>query len=335
MNTGITLGRYDLVGTHRVPLPPATAPGFVQSCELALENGWSKEKIGGHVVRDNHVSHCEKNGIHGSLGGVFSTIEGNVICDIATRGWISGADRAGLKLLGSIDVSIRHNHFYRCGGSAAIWLDWMAQGTRVTGNLLRDNGQDVFVEVNHGAFLIDNNLFLSGNAILDLSQGAAYAHNLIAGTIVSKPEKRETPYFRPHTVADMRLSDIQHKDARYYNNLSVGGSQPPSLDMAANLQSAGNVIFQDPGLELEETADGVWIGLSLDPAGAAEERPVVTTALLGEAEIPGAPFEQPDGTPYRIDIDYFGERRSLDNPAPGPFRLTGEKEIRLKVWPKT
>ena len=45
MNTGITLGRYDLVKRHGVPLPPATAPGFVRSVELALEDGWGKDKI--------------------------------------------------------------------------------------------------------------------------------------------------------------------------------------------------------------------------------------------------------------------------------------------------
>ena len=79
MNTGITLGRYDL-GKFGIALPAVSAPGFVESCELALEHGWSKEKIGSHVVRNNHISHCEKNGIHGSLGGIFSVIEGNTIC---------------------------------------------------------------------------------------------------------------------------------------------------------------------------------------------------------------------------------------------------------------
>ncbi|MHC5054738.1 MAG: malectin domain-containing carbohydrate-binding protein [Planctomycetota bacterium] len=133
MNTGITLGRYDL-GRFGIAMPAATAPGFVKSCELALEHGWSKAKIGSHVVRNNRISHCEKNGLHGSLGGIFSTIEGNTIHDIATRGWIGGADVAGLKLLASNDVTIRNNHFYRCGGFGGVWLDWMAQGTRFPGN---------------------------------------------------------------------------------------------------------------------------------------------------------------------------------------------------------
>ncbi len=60
----------------------------------------------------------------------------------------------------------------------------------------------------------------------------------------------------------------------------------------------------------------------------------MTTQLLGKAKIPDAPFEQTDGTPYRLDTDYFAEKRSVDNPAPGPFVSTGEKQVRLKVWPK-
>ena len=45
---------------------------------------------------------------------------------------------AGIKIHAAIDTEISRNHIYRtCRG---IWLDWMAQGTRVTGNLLHDNG---------------------------------------------------------------------------------------------------------------------------------------------------------------------------------------------------
>ena len=100
---------------------------------------------------------------------------------------------AGIKLHGAVDTEIRDNHIYRC--NRGIWLDWMAQGTRVTGNLLHDNGpsEDLFMEVNHGPSMIDNNIMLSGNSILVNSQGAAYAHNLITGRIrVISGERRLT-----------------------------------------------------------------------------------------------------------------------------------------------
>ena len=352
VNTGITLGRYDLE-RFGVPMPAATAPGFVKSCELALEHGWSREKIGSHVVRHNHISHCEKNGIHGSLGAIFSTIEGNTICEIAQRGWINGPDAAGLKLLASHDTLIKDNHIYRCGAVGGIWLDWMAQGTRVTGNLLHDNSKDLFMEVNHGPFLIDHNLFLSLRSLQDWSQGGAYAHNLMAGSIEGRTEKRKTPFFKLHTVEHMRLSDIQHRDLRFHNNLFVGHAGLSALaGSAENLQAMGNVYAAgakpsvkdrdacvtsdvDPGIRLQETSDGWWLEMTIDPAWAKmNRRALVTTELLGLATIPDAPFEQADGTAYRLDTDYLGRKRHAENPSSGPFQWAGKEGIRVKVWPR-
>jgi len=350
MNTGITLGRYDL-GKYGIALPAVSAPGFVKSCELALEHGWSKDNIGSHVVRNNHISHCEKNGIHGSLGGIFSTIEGNTICDIAQRGWISGPDVAGLKLLASNDVIIRNNHIYRCAAVGGVWLDWMAQGTRMTGNLLHDNSRDLFMEVDHGPFLIDNNIFLSERGIVDWSQGAAYSHNLIAGIVNWRTEQRKTPYFKPHSVKDMKLSDIQHKDLRFYNNMFAGSTGLSALDeKVPNTRADGNVYLAGakpsahdknslvaadfkPNLKLEEKPDGWWLEMAVDPASTTKQkRDVVTTELLGKAKIPDAPFEQPDGTPYRLDTDYFGKKRKKANPTAGPFENPGKGDLKLKVW---
>ena len=55
--------------------------------------------------------------------------------------------------------------------------------------------------------------------------------------------------------------------------------------------------------------------------------------LLGKALIPDLPFEQPDGSPYRIDTDDFGRKRDAANPCPGPFELRGGGQQMLKVWP--
>jgi alpha-L-arabinofuranosidase len=353
MNTGITLGRYDL-GKFSIAMPPATAPGFVQSVELALEHGWSKEKIGSHVVRQNHISHCEKNGIHGSLGGIFSVIEGNTICDIAQRGWISGPDVAGLKLLGSHDTLVRGNHIYRCKAVGGIWLDWMAQGTRVTGNLLHDNSQDLFMEVNHGPFLIDHNLFLSLRALRDWSQGGAYVHNLFAGHMVLRPElRRETPFHKIHSTEMAGLSNIPGGDDRFYNNVFAGHEGLSPYDKAAQtMHCAGNVYLAGAkpstydraaltivdlysGITLQEKPDGWWLDMAVNRAWMFnQKRAVISTELLGRAKVPDAPYEQPDGSPYRLDADYFGRKRNTENPAPGPFQLSSGQVGYFKVWPK-
>ena len=132
--SGIALGKY---GDEWDNTSANTAEGYVKTIERALANGWSKENIGHHIVRNNTISHCEQAGIVGSLGAAFSTITGNTIHDIHVRQLFSGAEMAGIKFHGAIDVEISRNHIYRtCLG---LWLDWMAQGTRVSGNLFHDN----------------------------------------------------------------------------------------------------------------------------------------------------------------------------------------------------
>ncbi|NQT82984.1 right-handed parallel beta-helix repeat-containing protein, partial [bacterium] len=347
---GITLGKY---GDQWDNTSQNTAKGYVKTIERALENGWSRENIGHHTVRNNHIAHCEQAGIVGSLGAVFSTITGNVIHDIHVRRLFSGAEMAGIKIHGAIDTVISHNHIYRtCRG---IWLDWMAQGTRVTRNLLHDNHgtQDLFVEVNHGPFLVDRNLFLSPSALFDMSQGGAYVHNLFAGRIVHRPELgRATPFHEAHSTEVAGLRNIQGGDDRFYNNIFVSHDGLAPYDKAAQpVQTAGNVFLKgahpsrheqdplvrpefDPGIKLVEEKDGVYLHIMLDKTWTEKQsRQLVTTELLGRAKIPDLPYEQPDGSPYRIDTDCFGKKRNTANPFPGPFELPGGGRQVLKVWP--
>ena len=60
----------------------------------------------------------------------------------------------------------------------------------------------------------------------------------------------------------------------------------------------------------------------------------VTTALLGKANIPNLSFDNPDGTPLRIDTDYFGRNRDVGKPFPGPFENIESGPQTIKVWPK-
>ncbi len=344
---GVTLGKY---GDRWDNTSQNTAEGYVKTIERALENGWSKENIGHHVVRNNHIHHCEQAGLVGSMGAVFCTITGNVIHDIHVRRLFSGAEMAGIKIHGAIDTEISHNRIYRT--CLAIWLDWMAQGTRVTGNLLHDNDTGLFVEVDHGPFMIDNNLFLSGRALLDMSQGGAYVHNLFAGPIAAHPElNRDTPFHRAHSTAVAGLQKIEGGDDRFFNNIFVGhNGLAPYNEAARPMQMAGNVFVKgatpakqeqgalvlpefDPGLKLVEEADGVYLHITLD-AVLAEARPrqLITTELLGRAKVPDLPYEQPDGSPIKIDADYFGNQRSEENPTPGPFADPGDGRFVLKVW---
>lgn len=346
---GVTLGKY---GDRWDNTSQNSAEGYVETIHRALASGWSKENIGHHVVRNNRIAHCEQAGLVGSLGAAFSTITGNVIHDIHTRRLFSGAEMAGIKIHAAIDAEISGNHIYRtCRG---IWLDWMAQGTRVTRNLLHDNlSQDLFLEVDHGPFLIDNNILLSPMALLIVSQGGTYVHNLIAGgTQLNHFDERLTPYHRAHSTELAGMHDNPSGDDRYYNNLLVErGDLSPYDDARLPVWMVGNVFSKsarpckhepaplvlaefDPGVRLLEKPDGLYLQVTLETAWAEEQpRRLVTTERLGRARIPNLPYEQPDGSPYRLDCDYFGRQRDPANPFPGPFEPAEGGQQLLKVWP--
>jgi len=124
-----------------------------------------------HVVRNNRISFCEQTGVV-AVSAARSARSRTTRFTIAM---CCGSSRAEMAASSSWcdDVEISHNHIYR-NGSFAVWLDWMAQGRHVTGNLMHDNlGQDLFMEVDHGPFVVDNNLMLSRNSQLIVSRGGA------------------------------------------------------------------------------------------------------------------------------------------------------------------
>ncbi len=250
-------------------------------------------------------------------------------------------------------------------------MDWMAQGTRITGNLLYDNTtDDLYVEVNHGPFLADNNLFLSRVSLYDMSEGGAYVHNLMTGTINSRPEpNRSTPYHPAHSTAVTAITATKGGDNRFYNNIFVGGLEPsapagagdPNRRLFAGfglwvydtreypLHTGGNVYYRgarpydreanwldltgiDPKVELVEEGENAYLRFA--PGETLRKALVnrVTTALLGEAKVSGAAYENPDGSPLTVDTDYFGQQRNESNPTAGPFETTGPSPIRLKIW---
>ncbi|WP_163400083.1 DUF1565 domain-containing protein [Flavobacterium fluviatile] len=185
----------------------------------ALQLGWSKETIGSHIIRNNTIKDCEQGGIIGHMGCVFSEISNNHIYNINVKKQYEGWEIAGIKLHAAIDVLIKNNFIHN--NHRGIWLDWQAQGARITGNLLNDNeDQDIFIEVNHGPMIIDNNILLSERGVLNASQGTAFVNNLIAGNIQLRPAyNRFTHYHFPHSTQVLGMMTIVLGDDRFYNNI--------------------------------------------------------------------------------------------------------------------
>ena len=244
---GISLGKYldpenDMYFTkNRVKSPTQMERDAVCRGQY---HGWLKERIGSHIVRRCNIHHCEQTGIVGRMGGVFSIIEDCHIHHICTSQQLGGAETAGIKLHAGIDVTIRRNHIHDC--IMGIWLDWEAQGARITQNLLHDNcrpagtpqgpgamfNTDIFIEVGHGPTLIDNNLLLSPVSITIPSEGIAVVHNLILGSfslinsgvdsvVNGQREPRYTPYHIRHRTEVAGFMTILHGDDRIYNNIFI------------------------------------------------------------------------------------------------------------------
>lgn len=364
--SGISLGKYGDEFDNKA----GTLQGYIGTIKRAMEHGWAKENTGSHIVRNNHIHHCEQAGIVGSLGAVFSTITGNEIHDIHVKRLFSGMEMAGIKIHGAIDMLISHNYVHHCW--RGIWLDWMAQGTRITSNLLHDNitTQDIFVEVNHGPLLIDNNILLSPNAIRDLSQGVAFVHNLFIGSFIPETDSRETPYLKEHSTCLAGFKVIKNGDDRYYNNIfmsynqqapwperygpkregnffGLGAFNPVEfplithgnvyVDQARAFESEKNPVVNPEfktHVRIINNDDGVYLEIMMNKSWLQKKRKLITTEILGKAGNPDLPFVQPDGTPYRLDKDYSGEKRNIKNPSPGPFEKIKNGTMTIKVWSK-
>jgi hypothetical protein len=368
---GISLGKERATGHNVWNADPRKdgATHYNETILRALAIGWSRETIGSHVVRDNVVSDCEQAGIVGSLAPVFSRITGNHIYNIWAKRQFAGAEMGGIKLHGAIDVLIERNRIHNAG--RGLWMDWMAQGTRISRNLLYDNTtDDLFVEVDHGPFLVDNNVFLSDVALRDMSEGGAYVHNLWTGRIVSRPEpRRSTPYHKAHSTALGGLASTTGGDDRFFNNILIGNGAPPAAGARVDIDplnaggyglwvynhrefplvTGGNVFLkgarpyfrEDGGLHAPEAdarvtvveeGGGVTLRLNLGQDVSKAATKLVNSALLGKTKVSGAGYENPDASPLTIDVDYLGRRRSAARPLPGPFESLGQGEVSIKVW---
>ncbi len=222
--SAVSLGKEKSTG-HNAYTKWNLKSGYQTQMEVvfrASHIGWSKERIGSHIVRNNQIYDCGQNGIVGHMGCAFSVIYDNEIYNIAVKHEFYGHEIAGIKFHAAIDTQIYHNYIHDC--SLGTWLDWQAQGTRVSRNIYNRNNRDLMIEVTHGPCLIDNNIFTAEYALVNSAQGTAYVHNLFCGFMAhSSIRDRSTPYHLPHSTEILGTTLVYGNDDRWYQNLFVGG----------------------------------------------------------------------------------------------------------------
>lgn len=224
---GICIGKDKITG-HNENLRRPKVTGHMSQLEVmfaALARGWSKETVGGHIIRNNVIHDCGQTGIVGHMGCAFSEVYGNHIYNIQHDDEFWGHEIAGIKFHAAIDTYIHNNCIHNC--YRGMWLDWQAQGVRVSSNLFFDNmhQDDLYIEVTHGPQLVDNNILLSKIAFRTHAQGNACVHNLIGGLVARHPQVRFTPYHFPHSTQIKGISATASRDDRYYNNIFCGGEK--------------------------------------------------------------------------------------------------------------
>ncbi len=269
--SAISIGKEASTG-HNLSSRRHQKPGYQYQMEAvfrALKIGWSKEKIGSHIIRNNVIYDCGQNGIVGHMGCAFSEIYNNHIYNIAVKHEYFGYEIAGIKLHAPIDVKIHHNRIHNC--TLGTWLDWQAQGVRVSNNLYYNNDRDLMVEVSHGPYLVDNNIFASDYSFDNFSQGGAYVNNLSCGKMyLTKVLDRATPYHFPHTTEVAGAAIVYGGDDRFYNNIFVGGE---------GIENCGTAGFNANPASYEEYVDQILsLGVGDHEVFNKVEQPVYISA---------------------------------------------------------
>lgn len=247
--SGISLGKEASTGDNNYT-KWCRKPGYQYQMEAVFKArhiGWSKEKIGSHIVRNNKIHDCGQNGIVGHMGCIFSEVYGNEIYNIATKHEFYGHEVAGIKFHAAIDTYIHHNYIHNT--TLGTWLDWEAQGVRVSCNIYDKNNRDFMIEVTHGPALVDNNIFTSDFSIVNAAQGTAFVNNLVGGFMQHYPVlNRATPYHLPHSTELLGTTLVYGCDDRWYNNILIGGFR----DLTNQDKSYGTAAYNGCTLSMDE-----------------------------------------------------------------------------------
>ena len=179
-------------------------------------------------------------------------------------------------------------------------------------------------------------------------------NNIFAGRLMILPiAGRFTPYHFPHSTKVAGLKNTTNGKQWFYNNIFIAPPKgSPKLKVRAakdkeyglvlfdrfsfGVRAEGNVYLGaaipskldvnyirlpdfDAGVELKKKDGKVVLSFKMPEDITKISGSVVTTSLIGKTKISELPIENADGTPLKVDTDYFGEKRKDGKTVPGPF----------------
>lgn len=310
------------------------------------------DAFGAHVVRNNVIRRCGQAGIAGQKGATRCLIAGNLIEDTNYRKEFGGWETAAIKFHESVDTVIRGNLIrgvsHQRYGAFGIWMDWGNQGTRITGNIVCDTqAAGVFLEMNHGAILVDNNVLL-GQGVRSNSEGCVFAHNLLVDCKfdMAPDTKRSSQFYQPHSRQEVgRKHGVPADDKWFYNifvRRGLDGVRPaPGYVSDYNVfwEGANKSSFGDehsivepfaPNLSRQDTTSGLSIRFRANSTPLQLKGPWVDGTLVGILPTVRQTIEDARGQPIRVDTDLVGQSRPA--PVAGPWARLQEGE-NLLAWP--
>lgn len=348
-----------------VPIPPpqrgllSAAAGhhwIVEDCEIGYANTlgmdlggqwWSYgkgERQGFHIIRRNHIHHCGVSSISAwhNMANENILVEDNLITDNCWMPIHDHYESAGVKIHRTENSLIRRNVILRTANGPSLWLDGEIRNTRITQNLFvgveNSSLGMVFLEINLGTNLVDNNLFIGSgghgfyehdaeravivqNLFTDIRDAAVYLspgnpertgrpyenHHRIYGNIVVRAGRRiEVP--NSTTKSDCNLFAAKEgEDVLKGFGLSVWkGKYPLSLSQWKQMGYDENSVIRDIRADFSE--DDLTLAVETPDAEALPKFPVLRDILPGMAD-----------SDILLTEDFFGNPRSPSVFQIGPF----------------
>jgi hypothetical protein len=231
---------------------------WANACGLDIGNqDWKADRLptpfGRHIIRNNTISDCGVCGISGCNRVDETLVEGNLIERIGGLNIEGMCEAAGLKFHGAKCVLIRNNVFRHHAAADGVWLDYLNENCRITGNLfysIRTALGAVYLESCREANLVDHNVFVDirpsnwelphyvkGSGVSADGANTIVAHNLflnIEGVAVSMNDRQ------PGRNVGGNL--IEPKGHRVLNNVFAVCLKPVFLGKKDGNASDGNLF---------------------------------------------------------------------------------------------